>query len=165
MGGGPRRLGPDEVYRKIKPVDIAPVLPILPTLPWFRANSSGAKYPCDVVMRSQFPSALAEVVSSLDLGGETARAMLRRLGPRQSIPPHVDDWMPEEMDWRRFQLPLTSDPTIVMRWTARWPLENVTVHLQPGWLYEVRYDTTHEVMHNADCSRVHLQIDQVGATI
>lgn len=158
---GPRRLGPEECYRAIKAVDIAPVLPILAGLPWFRANTSGAKYPCDVVLRSQFPPELRALLLGLDLGGETARALLRRLGPRQSIPVHVDAWMPRETDWRRFQVPLTSDPAIIMS----WPDDGVSVHLEPGWLYEVRHDRLHQVDHGADCERIHLQVDQVDATI
>jgi hypothetical protein len=101
------------------------------------------------------------LVESLDLGGTLARAVLRRLSPRQSIPPHVDDWMPAEADWRRFQVPLITHPDVVMR----WPDDGVSVHLEPGFLYEVRYDRAHEVVHGAECERIHLQIDQVDATI
>jgi hypothetical protein len=155
------KLLPSEVYRAICPVDLAPVLSILGKLPFFAANISGGKYACDVVLQSQFPPELKTLLASLPLGGTTARAMLRRLGPRQSIPTHIDQWMPAESDWRRFQVPVTSHPDILMR----WPDDNVAVHLAPGTLYEVRFDRPHEVIHAADSERIHLQVDQVDATI
>ncbi len=150
-----------DVCRQIKPVDIAPVLGDLDRLQFVHVNQAGGKYPCDVVLSSKFTDAIRQFVESLHLGGKTARAMLRRLGPRQSIPPHVDDWMPKEANWSRFQVPITSDPAIVMR----WPEDDVSVHLQPGYLYQVRYDRTHQVDHGADCYRIHLQIDQIDSTI
>lgn len=155
------KLGERETYRRIKSVDIGPVLAVLPSLQFISVNQSGGKYQCDVVLRDQFPPALKDLVANLGLGGRTARAILRRLGPRQSIPPHVDAWMPKESDWRRFQLPLTTHHEIVMR----WPDDGVSVHLEAGALYEVRYDRTHEVIHGADCERTHLQLDVVDATI
>lgn len=155
-------LADGECYRLIGPVDIGPVLPLLDRLPFFAAGqSSPGKYKCDVVLRSQFPPELQALLPALGLGGETARAILRRLGPRQSIPPHVDQWMPAEADWRRFQVPLVSDPSVVMR----WPDDGQELWLQPGFLYEVRFDRTHEVVNGWDGDRVHLQVDQVGATI
>ncbi|MFA6244577.1 MAG: hypothetical protein WC655_26780, partial [Candidatus Hydrogenedentales bacterium] len=105
-----------EVYRVVRSVDIAPVLAILDTLPFFAANVSGGKYPCDVVLQPQFPPPLKELVAGLGLGGTITRAILRKLGPRQSIPPHIDAWMPKEADWHRYQVPITSHPDIVMRW-------------------------------------------------
>lgn len=154
-------LAPSEVYRVIGPVDLAPVLPILDCLPFFAANVANGKYPCDVVMESQFPPALKSLLGALGLGGQTARAILRRLAPRQSIPPHVDKWMPAERDWRRFQVPLTSHPDIIMR----WPDDGAALYLAPGFLYEVRFDRLHEVVNGADVARIHLQVDQVDATI
>ena len=155
------RLGESECFRLVGPVDLGSVLAILDRLPFFAANTTGGKYPCDVVMRTQFPPELHAFVDGLGLGGRTARAIIRRLAPRQSIPPHVDDWMPAEKDWRRFQVPLVTDPAVIMR----WPDDGVSVHLAPGWLYEVRYDRLHEVVHGADCARLHLQIDQIDATV
>mgnify|MGYP001577012541 FL=1 len=54
-----------------------------------------------------------------------------------------------------------SHPDIVMR----WPDDEVEVHLAPGYLYEVRYDRLHEVVNTTASARIHLQIDQIGATI
>lgn len=150
-----------DCYQVIKRVELGPVLSILDRLPFFHANQSSAKYPCYVLLKSQFPPELNQLVESLELGGHQARAMLRKLLPRQSIPPHVDDWMPKEADWRRFQVPLVTHPDIKMR----WPDDGIEVHLEPGFLYEVRFDRLHEVVNNTDCERVHLQIDQVAATI
>lgn len=156
------QLGAGECYRLIGPVDIGAVLPLLDRLPFFGAGrSSPQKYQCDVVTSAQFPPELWALVSSLGLGGELARAVLRRLAPRQSIPAHIDQWMPQEADWHRFQVPLVSDPSVIMR----WPDDGVELHLAPGNLYEVKFDRTHEVVNPWDGQRIHLQIDQVGATI
>ena len=152
------RLQVGEVCRRIKPVDLAPVLGVLDSVSYFRSGQSG-KYAADV--QTKLPREMREFVEGLELGGTTARAVLRKLAPRQDIPPHVDDWMPKEADWRRFQVPLVTDPRIRMR----WPDDGVETHLEPGWLYEVRFDRKHEVVNEADCERVHLQVDQVNATI
>lgn len=100
-------------------------------------------------------------MEGLNLGGFTQRLLLRKLGPRQGMAPHVDTWMAAEADWRRFHVPLVSNPMIRMR----WPDDGVDTWLEPGWLYEVRFDRLHEVVNPTDCERVHLQIDQQGATI
>jgi len=124
-------------------------------------GSSTGKYPCDVVLSAHFPDEVKSLIGCLGLGGESVRALLRKLQPGQSIPPHVDDWMPAEADWRRFQIPIVTDPAIIMR----WPEDGQEKHLEAGWLYEVRFDRVHEVVNHAKVERVHLQIDQVNATI
>ena len=154
----------DGCYRLVKPVDIGPLLPLVEGLQFVHVNQGGttaAHYGCDVVLYDKFPPELKQFVTDLNLGGELARAILRRLPPRQSIPPHIDAWMPAEADWHRFQVPFVTHPDIIMR----WPDDDVAVHLAPGFLYEVRFDRTHQVDHNADCYRIHMQIDQVNATI
>lgn len=158
------KLGERECYRAIKPVTLWPALSVLDRLQFVHVNQGGTdtkRYACDVVLQDKFPAEVNSLLSGLALGGDTARAILRRLPARQSIPPHVDDWMPQEADWRRFQVPIVTDPAIVMR----WPDDGAQIHLAAGWLYEVRFDRTHEVVNSADCERVHLQIDQVNATI
>ena len=156
------RLAANEVYRQIKPVDLVPALAVLPQLSYVSVgHSAPGKYRCDVVLKAAFPAEVWALIDALDLGGDIARVVIRRLAPRQHIPPHVDDWMSQEADWRRFQVPLVSDPAIRMR----WPDDGVEVHLVPGWLYEVRFDRLHEVINEADVERIHLQIDQVNATI
>jgi hypothetical protein len=107
------------------------------------------------------PIELQMLLRSLRLGGRTERCFGRKLMPHQGIAPHIDDWIPAEKDWRRFQLPLVSHPDIIMR----WPDDGIQVHLEPGFLYEVRFDRLHEVVNPTDCERTHFQIDQVGATI
>jgi hypothetical protein len=154
----------DQCYQVCKPVNLEPVLAILDRLPFDFVNKGSTdvyKTPSRVVLPHKFPTELKQLIADLGLGGRPGRHMIRELGPRQSIAPHIDAWMPSEVDWRRFQLPITSHPDIVMR----WPDDGVSVHLAPGWLYEVRFDRTHEVIHGADCARLHLQIDQVDATI
>ena len=156
------RLATNEVYRQIKPVDHLPALAVLPQLSYVSVgHSAPGKYKCDVVLKEKFPPEVWALIDALELGGQLARVVIRRLAPRQHIPPHVDDWMPQEADWRRFQVPLVSHPAIRMR----RPDDDVEVHLAAGWLYEVRFYRMHEVINEADCERIHLQIDQVDATI
>lgn len=158
------KLGENECYRIVKQVDLGPVLSSMDRLQFVHVNQGGTtpeRYACDVVLSDKFTPELRAFVDGLGLGGETARAILRRLPPRQSIPPHVDKWMPQEADWRRFQVPITSHPEIIMR----WPDDGQALYLAPGWLYEVRFDRAHEVVNGADVFRTHLQIDQVNATI
>lgn len=156
------RLSDDQCFRAIKPVDIGPVLSIMDRLAFVGVGgSSPTKYKCDVVLAAHFPPELQALMAGLDLGGTLARSIVRRLKPGQSIPPHTDAWMPDEANWRRFQLPLITHPDIVMR----WPDDGVEVHLAPGFLYEVRFDRTHEVVNQTDVARTHIQIDQVNATI
>ena len=153
-------LAPDQCYRAIKPVDIGPTLAVMDKLDFFAAGLSSPKmYKCDVALN--LPLEMEQLLDDLELGGKLARAVARRLAPRQSIPPHIDDWMPKEKDWRRFQVPLITDASVVMR----WPDDGQETHLMAGWLYEVRFDRTHEVINEWDGERVHLQIDQVDATI
>lgn len=147
-----------EVYQRIKPVDIAPVLAgledyrFIDTKKWTAWVTNHSAAP---------PKPLDDFVNNLALGGVRMRMFLRKLMPGQNIPPHVDDWIPEDQHWRRFQVPLISHPDIVMR----WPDDGVEVHLEPGYLYEVRYDRVHEVVNDTDSERIHIQIDQANATI
>jgi hypothetical protein len=155
----------EEVFRWIKAVNIDPILAALDQVQFVPANigsTNPAKAPCYVPLPGRpLPPAIQQAVEELDLGGETKRILLRKLAPRQGMPPHVDDWMPEELDWHRFQLPLISHPDIKMR----WPEDGVEIHLEPGNLYEVRFDRLHEIVNKGDVERIHLQIDQIGATI
>ena len=158
------KLRSDQCYQVCKPVNLGPVLSILDRLQFVFVNQGSTdvnKTPARIVKPNTFPAELNQLIADLGLGGRVGRYMIRELKPRQSIAPHVDAWMPSELNWRRFQLPITSHPDIVMR----WPDDGVSLHLAPGWLYEVRFDRTHEVIHGADCERIHLQLDQVDATI
>jgi hypothetical protein len=151
----------DECYRQIKPVEIGPVLTVLDRLQFVAVGQSAAgKYRCDVAFAS-FPPELLALISGLGLGGHQARAVVRKLQPRQAIPLHTDSWMPQERDWRRFQVPLVTDQSVVMR----WPADGQEAHLATGHLYEVRFDRPHEVVNGWDGERLHLQVDQVNATI
>ncbi len=137
---------------------IGPTLAALPKLHW---RDSGGK--CATINDQDYPvpAEIQWLVLMLQLGGKTERYFLRKLLPRQGIAPHIDDWVPAEKDWRRFQVPLVTHPDIIMR----WPEDGVEVHLEPGFLYEVRFDRMHEVVNPTDCARIHMQIDQVDATI
>ncbi len=150
-------LAVNEVCQRIKAVEIGPVLAVLDRLEF--ADSGGI---CAWVTKagSVAPQELVALVAGLGLGGRHERMFCRKLMPHQSIAPHVDDhdWM---QDCRRFHVPLTSHPEIKMR----WPADGVEVHLEPGYLYEVRVDREHEVTNDTDAERIHIQIDQANATI
>tara|TARA_R110000868_G_scaffold122871_2_gene325732 strand:+ start:965 stop:1435 length:471 start_codon:yes stop_codon:yes gene_type:complete len=155
-------LGPTECYRRVGPVDIGPVLRMLDRLTFNHLNAGHAtKYPQDVVVWHSFPAELRDYSENLGLGGTLARAILRKLPAGGRITPHVDEWMPNEVDWRRFQVPIISHPDVQMR----WPDDDIEVFLEPGSIYEVRYDRTHEVTNASPIDRIHLQIDQVDATV
>ena len=156
----------DQCCQIVGPVDVAPVLAVLAELPFFGINyhldgSDPNKPACDVVLEAKFPPSLKAWVAGLGLGGKTGRVIMRRLPAHKGIPAHVDDWMPGEMNWRRFQIPIVTHPDIRMR----WPGDEVDVHLAVGSIYEVRYDRLHEVVNPTPVRRVHMQLDQIGATI
>ncbi len=160
------KLGDDQCYQIVATINVVPVVAILGRLQFMSINyhldgSDPNKPACDIVLENKFPAEMRAFMAGLGLGGETGRAILRRLPPKRGIPAHVDAWMPNEADWRRFQVPLLTHPDILMR----WPDDGVSVHLEPGNVYEVRFDRTHEVINPTDVARVHLQIDQVNATI
>lgn len=148
----------NEVYRRIKPVDISGILAVMDKLEFME---SGGK--CALVTRpgSIAPEPLLQLVRGLELGGTFKRMFCRKLNPYQGIAPHIDDWIDPEWNLRRFQVPLTSHPDIVMR----WPGDGIEAHLEPGYLYEVRYDREHEVVNETPHSRIHIQIDQLNASI
>lgn len=156
---------PGDVCRKIKAVDISSVLAALAYVRFVAVNIGSrnpAKSPCSVSMPgARLPHAIEDFVAGLELGGESRRILLRKLAPWQGMPVHVDQYLASEASWRRFQVPLVSHPHITMG----WPDDGVEMHLAPGWLYEVRVDRPHEVAHRAGCERIHLQIDQIDATI
>ena len=153
----------DGCYRLIKTVDIEAVRLMMGRLPFMFVNQgSKEKGLCKACIETQFPPELKDFVKGLELGGRQARAVLRMLPRKQGIPPHQDKWMGEGQDWKRFQLPIVTHPSILMR----WPDDQVTLHLEAGNLYEVNFNKTHEVVNEQDeVERIHLQIDQIDATI
>lgn len=158
------KLRDGDCYRIVKTVDVSSLLPLLAGLQWFGVQGDPRdpnKPPCSVALSDKWPQAIHDWIEALDLGGSPGRYIIRKLAPGQHIPVHTDAWMPGEMDWRRFQVPLVTHPGVIMR----WPEQDVSLHLEAGRLYEVRYDTPHEVIQGGDCDRIHLQIDQVAATI
>ena len=153
----------NDCYRLIKKVDIEAILPLMDRLPFFQANQgSQEKCACKACIDTQFPPELKDFIKGLELGGRQARAVLRMLPRKQGIPPHQDKWMGEGQDWKRFQLPIVTHPSILMR----WPDDQVELHLEAGTLYEVNFNKTHEVINDQDdVERIHLQIDQIDSTI
>ena len=153
----------DGCYRLIKKVDIEAVRPLMDRLPFFRANQGATdKCVCFAVIESQFPPELKEFIEGLNLGGRHGRQVLRKLPKGVGIDPHTDTWMPAEENWRRFQLPIVTHPDILMR----WPDDGVELHLQQGILYEVNFQKMHEVINpQNEIERIHLQVDQIDATI
>ena len=155
-------LASTECYRLVAPVDIAPLVAALPTLQFVCAGNMAGDGPCFVTIPgAELPETVTRFVEGLGLGGETHRRFFRRLEPGQGIPRHVDSWIPTNSNIQRFQVPVVSHPSIVMR----WPEDGVEIHLAPGFLYEVRYDRPHQVVNETTSERIHLQIDQIGATI
>ena len=154
-------LAEHEVCKRIKLVDISPVLRVVDQLEF---EDSGGKCAWVTKRDSAAPRELQILLATLGLGGEARRVFCRKLPPRVGIAPHVDDY---EAEWkiggilRRFHIPLLSDPRVRMC----WPNDGIEVYLEPGYLWEVRFDRLHEVIHEADSPRIHLQIDQVNATI
>src|SRR4051812_23192563 len=115
-----------EVCRLVKSVNIGPALQSLGRLEFVSVGDGTVNKPfCSVVLQDKFTPELHELMDGLGLPGTLARVILRRLEPGQNIPPHVDDWMPQEAAWRRYQLPLLTNPDITMR----WPEDGVSVHL------------------------------------
>lgn len=160
------RLTDDQCYTLVKAVDVGPVLAIWDRLPFMSINyhldgSDPNKPACDVVLSAKFQPEVLALLDDLDLGGKIGRAVIRRLPPHRGIPLHTDAWMPGELNWRRFQIPLVTHPDIRMR----WPADNVDVHLEVGNVYEVRYDRPHEVVNPTPVPRAHLQVDQIDATV
>ena len=158
---------PDQCWQVITRLDIGPALAVLHHLPFHATNVGSTKphkSPCfTVAPNAPLPAPIAALIDNAIaiLGGETARFLFRKLGPRQGMAPHIDAILPAETDWRRFQLPLVTDPKIVMRWLK----DGQQLHLEAGTLYEVRVDRLHEVVNESDVERIHLQIDQVNATV
>ena len=153
----------DECYRIIKPVDVEAVAAEIGRLQFIRVNQTVKdKCACNVLLEGHFTPLIKQFIAELRLGGRQARAVFRQLPKGNGIEPHNDAWMPEELDWRRFQIPIVTHPSIVMR----WPDDGVEVHLAKGFIYEVNYGRMHEVINTqTEIDRVHLQIDQIDATI
>lgn len=154
-------LAEHECFKKIKPVDIQPILRVIDKLEF---EDSGGKCAWVTKKGSVAPKELVQMLSKLELGGQPRRIFCRKLLPGQHILPHVDTY---EAEWkvggvlRRFHVPLISHPKVLMR----WPDDNIEHYLEPGWLWEVRFDRLHEVIQDAPHERIHLQIDQINATI
>jgi hypothetical protein len=138
------------VCRQVRPVDITVALAALPgTLFTDTGGTNG---------HIAQPGWLAPFVESLQLGGHTAYAVVRKLPAGQGIPPHVDRGAGVE---RRFHVPLLTHDHVTMR----WPNERVEMHLEAGFLYEVRFDLLHEIVNVAPVDRVHVQVNTIGSTV
>ncbi len=153
----------DGCFRRIRQVDIKAVAEECGRLQFISVNQNNAeKCACRVLLEAHFTPAIKQFIESLELGGRQARAVFRMLPKGQGIDPHTDTWMPEELDWHRFQLPIATHPSILMR----WPDDGVEAHLAQGFLYEVNYSRKHEVINTQEeVDRIHLQIDQIDASI
>lgn len=160
-------LGSDQCWQIVGSVDIGPAAAALSQVKFVPANvgsTNSRKCPCHVVPPGYpLPRALEDLVDTAIgiLGGETQRFLFRKLMPGQGMAPHTDELLPAETGWRRFQVPIVSDPAIIMC----WPEDDEGIHLAPGIIYEVRVNRLHSVVNCAKIERVHLQIDQTGATV
>ena len=138
--------------RRIRPVDIADALCALSEVRFVDTGGTNGWI--------ANPDWLGAFVERLALGGTVMRALCRLLPAGQGIPPHVDAPMFRSNCERRFHVPLLTHPGVMMR----WPDDGVEEHLEAGYLYEVRYDRLHEIVHRAPVDRVHIQINVVNAT-
>lgn len=141
------------MINKLRQVDIAPALALLPTL---RFEDTGGT---NGWLADSTP--LMSFVQSLGLKGKVFVVNCRMLPAGQGIPLHTD---PKTYAYagvveRRFHVPLVTHPGVTMR----WPGEGIEAHLEAGWLYEVRFDVPHEIVHRAPVDRVHIQINTVEA--
>ncbi len=150
-------------YRFIKQINIEVVAEAIGRLQFINVNQgSPDKCACRVLLEAHFTPDIKKFIAELGLGGRQARAVFRMLPKGMGIDPHTDTWMSAELDWHRFQLPIVTHPEVIMR----WPDDGVELHLARGSLYEVDFSRKHEVINNQDeIERVHLQIDQIDATI
>lgn len=133
-------------YRKIKPVDISGILPLLPEVQFEDMRVDGW------IAR---PDWLADFIAALEPEGKVTFTLIRKLPPFQNLPPHKDSWGNMPNTGGRFHVPLLTHPDVKMR----WPEDDVEVHLEAGWLYEVNYLKLHEVQHRAPVDRVHLHFN------
>lgn len=141
-------------------MDISAALGVLSELTFVHSQGTNC---FTTIPGTRLPHQIDDLVRGLNLGGSQARGVfLRKLIGHQSIPPHVDrhGWLLAG-DVRRFHVPLISHHDIIMR----WPDDGVEVHLDTGYLWEVRFDRMHEVRNDTDHERIHIQIDQQGAVI
>ena len=150
-----------EVFRQIRAVNITPILSVLNKVEFRDSEGECAHLSKRKPGGSCVPKEVDDLVDSLGLGGVTRRVFLRKLMPHQGIMPHTDDWVKAHGVWSRFQIPLTTHPDIKMR----WPEDDVEIHLELGFLYQVCFDRLHEVVNQTDHERIHIQIDQEDATI
>lgn len=152
-------LYPHEVYRRVGPVDISSVLKIVGTLALKDTGNLNAQ---TTPGGSVPPAEITALAKQIPLGGHPINWVCRKLSAYQGIARHDDCGVLARIgDFRRFHIPIVTHPDIVMR----WPDDGVVVHLEAGWQYEIRIDRAHEVINHTDSERVHLQIDQMGATI
>ncbi len=145
-------------YQRHQAVDITPALACLSELEYIYSQQN---HNLTTVPNVNVPKPIQELVDGLGLGGETVRLFVRKLRARESIHKHVDehDWM-KGFNIRRFHIPLISHPDIKMYWT-----DIDELYLEPGYLWEVKYDIEHYVVNYTPQQRIHIQIDQSNATI
>lgn len=109
-------------------------------------------------LAESLPAWVPSFVASLPLRGTVTQTVVRLLPAGQGIPPHVDPVVSRSPRVRehRYHVPLVTHPDVTMR----WPEDEVSVHLEVGWLYEVQHqERVHEVVHQASIGRIHLCID------
>jgi hypothetical protein len=135
-----------QLCHKIRPVDISEPLMWLPDVKFVDTGGSNGHL--------ANPSWLANFVASLELGAIHS-AWLRKLPPRQGIPPHIDTVRGKANRGHRYHIPLVTHSLVTMRWLD----DNQEHHLEAGWLYEVDYTRLHEIVNRAPVDRVHVQIN------
>lgn len=138
---------------KIKPVDVGEALLALQKTHFVDSGGTNG-------WLAQ-PEWLDGFVAKLGLGGVVTRRLCRMLPAGQGIPLHTDGATFGSKRERRFHVPLVTHPDVKMV----WPEDGVEEHLEVGYLYEVRYDCPHEIVHKAPVARIHIQINVQNATV
>lgn len=138
----------EPLCRKIRPVDINLALALLPNTHFIDTGGTNGWI--------AYPEWLPSFVESLQLEELVTYSVCRKLPAWQGIPPHVDHGRDGD---RRYHVPLVTHPSVIMR----WPEEDVSVHLEAGFLYEVCFSELHEIVHRAPVDRIHVQVNVTGA--
>jgi len=138
------------MHRKIKPVDVSVAIVKLVGVTWRDTGGTNGW------LADPLPEWALELAKSLRLDGVILSVCLRKLPAGQGIPLHVDPKQHQsaKVIERRYHVPLVTHPLVTMR----WPDEGEEVHMEAGWLYEVRIDRPHEIVHRGPVDRVHLVV-------
>lgn len=140
----------NDFCQKIRQIDISDLIPRLETIAFINTGGTNGWV--------AQPDWMLPFIRNISPDGEITFACIRKLPPYQNIPPHIDSWNNRPNVGKRFHIPLLTHPGVTMR----WPDDNVEIHMEAGWLYEVCFRKLHEVVHLAPVDRIHLHYNVVN---